>query len=889
MISWPSRKRDGRRKEAVSPERSLPDAELVRATWRGDKRAFVEIVARHQAMVCGIALAILGDFAASEDAAQEAFMTAWRKCHNLREPEKLRAWLGQIARNAALGQLRRQRGHGGLEEALTLPDNSPGPDQITASEEEAGLVRDSLSKLPETYRLPLILFYREGQSVLAVAEALGISEDAVKQRLARGREMLRDQMSGLIETVLTRTGPTAIFTMTVAAAIGALATPAAIAGTAFCVSSAAASSTSSSALSNQILAVMSTTKTSLIVAACVAAVCLPIGYHTATGPGTDLTINDGTGSTNERIVVEEKLSPGLETSSIFAQWRKLHEIHGTNAEAMPAIYDAIAALKDPSHRRAFRSALIAEWVQLDAAGGFEFLQGQRDTSQRRQFFQEWLALDASAAVNALMTKSSGWEDIARDSLMEIARKVPSRVAEIIQDLPKPTSYWDTKVRDAYAIVAGADLKSARTVAEAMARSNPNREQALAGVAQAWGKTDLKAAIAWASNLPEGINHDRAQHEEIIRAALLGKAAVDPVGALDQIGIVSPGGRQGYFATTTGARVLKEAANADYDATVAWIAAHPGRLGHEDLLGMANVVTDRLNADPTGFLDRHAADNTLAGIMPAIDSALLNEGGGQRATIWEWLKTQPDNESTRELRRQVLRTAGYQDPMLAMQLVSELPRTADGDAQVRDLAMSIFNGGQAFHRFDKLLEHAPERMRQPLIENAFNHLREDTLNDPQLWTARLPLISENSQGGAAGKLAGAWAAQAPEEAIGWVNTMPAGATREEAMNAALTIWAAKDVRSAAEWAATLPAGPERDRGAGTLALAMLEKTPREALEWVMAIGDATQRQRIALQAAQTMAARNPAAARQWIEAAPFTPGLKAHLQSSIERTSASAVQ
>jgi DNA-directed RNA polymerase specialized sigma24 family protein len=54
---------------------SLSDTELVCAARRGDKRAFVEIVARHQAMVCGIALGILGDFAASEDAGQEAFLT----------------------------------------------------------------------------------------------------------------------------------------------------------------------------------------------------------------------------------------------------------------------------------------------------------------------------------------------------------------------------------------------------------------------------------------------------------------------------------------------------------------------------------------------------------------------------------------------------------------------------------------------------------------------------------------------------------------------------------------------------------------------------------------------------------------------------------------------
>src|SRR5438477_4834030 len=130
-------------------EQNTPDAELVQAARRGDKRAFVEIVARHQAMVCGIALGILGDFAASEDAGQEAFLTAWRKIHALREPERLRGWLGQIARNAALGQLRRKPGHAVLQDDPAITDDSPQPDEAAASEDEAALVRAALAKLPE--------------------------------------------------------------------------------------------------------------------------------------------------------------------------------------------------------------------------------------------------------------------------------------------------------------------------------------------------------------------------------------------------------------------------------------------------------------------------------------------------------------------------------------------------------------------------------------------------------------------------------------------------------------------------------------------------------------------------------------------------------------------
>ena len=239
----------------AEPERSasMSDAELVHAARRGDKRAFVEIVARHQAMVCGIALGILGDFAASEDAGQEAFLTAWQKFHELREPERLRPWLAQIARNAALGQLRKKRGHAVLDDEPGMTDESPQPDEAAASQEEAALVRESLSKLPETYRLPLILYYREGQSVRAAAGAIGISEDAVKQRLARGREMLRERIAAKIETTLTRTAPTAIFTMTIAAAIGALAAPAAVAGTVFAAASASGASTAATSSTSILL------------------------------------------------------------------------------------------------------------------------------------------------------------------------------------------------------------------------------------------------------------------------------------------------------------------------------------------------------------------------------------------------------------------------------------------------------------------------------------------------------------------------------------------------------------------------------------------------------------------------------------------------------------
>src|SRR5688572_29286445 len=81
---------------------------LVECARQGDRQAFGALVGRHQDAVCAVTFNILGDRAASEDAAQEAFVIAWRQLDQLREPQRLRAWLVGIARNVARNTTRRK-------------------------------------------------------------------------------------------------------------------------------------------------------------------------------------------------------------------------------------------------------------------------------------------------------------------------------------------------------------------------------------------------------------------------------------------------------------------------------------------------------------------------------------------------------------------------------------------------------------------------------------------------------------------------------------------------------------------------------------------------------------------------------------------------------------
>ncbi|GEM_PF-879208 len=854
---------------------SASDAELVLAARRGDRKAFVEIVARHQAMVCGIALGILGDFAASEDAGQEAFLAAWRRIHELREPERLRAWLGQIARNAALGQLRRKKGHETLDEDLPVADSAPTPDEIAATDEEAALVRDSLKKLPEDYRLPLVLYYREGQSVRAVAEALGISEDAAKQRLARGREMLRDRMSGLIETVLTRTKPGAVFTMAIAAAIGALAAPSAVAGTAF----AAASTAGTTASTTPLVAAMSTSKALLVAACVVAALFIPIGYRLSAvkAPAPPPVVVAAPAPT-ETAAPAAPTAPSFGSSALFAEWRELHHRYGTNAQAMPALYDAINKLKDPFHKQGFMSALMAEWVEVDPKGGLTYFLGKvKSDSQRHEFFMDWFAADPTNAVKGLLTGAEGWDGIARDCLTNIVRVLPAAIPQIAAQLPKAAdTYYDHSVWDAFALLAQNGLAAARQSAENL--TGPNRDEALAGIAQVWAKSDLNADINWAKGLPDGTDRD-----EIIRAALIGKASVDPATALNLVGTVPSGGRNAYFASTTGARVLEQAGEANFDAVAAWLAANPGRLSSQDLEGIAHPVTQRLNTDAVGFLTARSEDGSLTSLVPAIESALLNQAGGQRQAVWEWLQTQPDNDTIKNLREEVIRSAAWQDPPLALQLAAQLPNTPEGDSEMKMLAQSALNGGRELSRFDQMMQEAPERLKQPLLECAFDDLGHQTLGEPQSWIARLNQLPESARPQGTADLAGAWASQVPEEATAWALSLPAGEAQNKAVGAIATAWAANDPQSAASWVESLPAGPERDHGAESLVGAVANEYPREAWDWALSISDPTERESAATQAIKTLGVRDPATAQQLIASSPFPEETRSRLEQALPKT------
>jgi RNA polymerase sigma factor (sigma-70 family) len=203
----------------------------------GDRDAYGRIIQASQNAVTAVALAITRDVPASEDIAQEAFLSAWQHLKRLQNPASFLPWLRQITRNLARDHLRAHRQLPLDGEAAELAiahaaDPSGSPMERLIDDEREAVAADLISDLPEESREVLLLYYREGRSSRQVAELLGLSDAAVRKRLSRARQSVRDDLLRRFADFARDSAPGAAFALTITTAIGGFSKPAAAASVA---------------------------------------------------------------------------------------------------------------------------------------------------------------------------------------------------------------------------------------------------------------------------------------------------------------------------------------------------------------------------------------------------------------------------------------------------------------------------------------------------------------------------------------------------------------------------------------------------------------------------------------------------------------------------------
>jgi len=168
-----------------------PASAVVAAATRGDVAALERIIARHHRDMARVCVVICGgDADLAEDAVQTAWPIAWRKLHQLRDPERLRPWLVSIAANEARHLVRR-RGHHVVEIAVADTASSTGdPDSASDTID----LRVALRRLGPDDRTLLALRHVAGFDSSEIAPLMGLSASGVRTRLERLLARLRKEL-----------------------------------------------------------------------------------------------------------------------------------------------------------------------------------------------------------------------------------------------------------------------------------------------------------------------------------------------------------------------------------------------------------------------------------------------------------------------------------------------------------------------------------------------------------------------------------------------------------------------------------------------------------------------------------------------------------------------
>lgn len=187
-------------------QQPVDDMTLVERVKRGDSDAFQELVSRYENKVYRLAIKLTRNETLAEEVLQEVFLRIYEKLDTFRGESALSSWIYRIAANACFAKLNleKRHQHADLEETMPqaeqalheLQEPSPdAPDRSLLSSEALDVISRAIERLPEDFRLVLVLRDVEGLANEEVARILDLSVPAVKSRLHRARLLLRKRLA----------------------------------------------------------------------------------------------------------------------------------------------------------------------------------------------------------------------------------------------------------------------------------------------------------------------------------------------------------------------------------------------------------------------------------------------------------------------------------------------------------------------------------------------------------------------------------------------------------------------------------------------------------------------------------------------------------------------
>jgi len=179
----------------------VTEEEWIEAAREGDKVAFGRLVEAYQTPIYNLAYRMLHNRSEAEEAAQEAFIRAYRHLDSYDPERPFSSWLFSIASHYCIDRLRRRRIDWlplkeEIAEPVRLASASPNPEAVATDRDREAWIQELMEMLSPTDRAALTLHYWYDCSYKEIGEVLDLTVSAVKSRLYRARRALAEQMEG---------------------------------------------------------------------------------------------------------------------------------------------------------------------------------------------------------------------------------------------------------------------------------------------------------------------------------------------------------------------------------------------------------------------------------------------------------------------------------------------------------------------------------------------------------------------------------------------------------------------------------------------------------------------------------------------------------------------
>ncbi|MCJ7511516.1 MAG: sigma-70 family RNA polymerase sigma factor [Anaerolineales bacterium] len=178
----------------IDPSQLAQESQWARQARQGDEQAFARLVEVFQVPVYNLCFRMLGEAGEAEDAAQEAFLKAYRGLHRYDPERRFGSWCLSVTAHECIDRLRRRRMAAldldAIEGEAALTDVAPGPESVVMRREQAARVAQLLDRLSPLDRAIITLKYWYDMPLEEIAADLDLTTSAVKSRLHRSRREL---------------------------------------------------------------------------------------------------------------------------------------------------------------------------------------------------------------------------------------------------------------------------------------------------------------------------------------------------------------------------------------------------------------------------------------------------------------------------------------------------------------------------------------------------------------------------------------------------------------------------------------------------------------------------------------------------------------------------